>query len=287
MSHNATRDQRMVGLSMIADQNRSRRRQRQTRRRRLRPTLLALEERTLLSTFAVTNNTVDNVTTTGTLRWAIAQANAATTPSSIEIELGSTPATITLSQGVLTLSNTKYAVTIYDGPGQGPVSISGNNASGVFQVDNGVTASLSGLTITGGHASNHNNGGGVYNFGTTTLTGCTISGNSAANYGGGLDNAKSGTATLTDCTLSGNSAVNNGGGLVNFGTATLTLHDFRKLRRKRWRRAGQPRHGQAHRHDRRRQHDARRRRQRHPRHRHRHVQPDRHRGLGRADLRRS
>ena len=64
---------------------------------RLRPTLLTLEERTLLSTFPVTNNAVDDVNTAGTLRWAIAQANTATSPSSIEFELGTTPATITLT----------------------------------------------------------------------------------------------------------------------------------------------------------------------------------------------
>ena len=50
---------------------------------------LALEDAQLLSTFPVTNNAVDDVNTTGTLRWAIAQANAATSPSAIEFELGS------------------------------------------------------------------------------------------------------------------------------------------------------------------------------------------------------
>ena len=87
-----------------------------------------------------------------TLRWAVEQANAATTASSIEIELGTSPATITLLQGQLELDNTAYATTIYDGPGEGAVTISGNDASRVFQVDGGVTASISGLTITGGDA---------------------------------------------------------------------------------------------------------------------------------------
>ena len=35
----------------------------------------------------------------------------------------------------------------------------------MFQVDTGVTASISGLTITGGSATG--NGGGLYNYGTT------------------------------------------------------------------------------------------------------------------------
>ena len=55
----------------------------------------------------------------------------------------------------------------------------------VFQVDKGVTASLSGLTITGGVAGNSAVGGGVYSDGgTVTLSNCTVSGNSAGGGGG-------------------------------------------------------------------------------------------------------
>ena len=45
-----------------------------SKRRRLRPTVLALEGRTLLSNFTV-NSTADDGKA-GTLRWAISQANA-------------------------------------------------------------------------------------------------------------------------------------------------------------------------------------------------------------------
>src|SRR5262249_30189037 len=86
------------------------------------------------------------------------------------------------------------------------------------QVDAGVTAFLSGLTITGGSADN---GAGLANHGTLTLTDCTVSGNSASNSGGGLYNLN-GTLTLTNCTISGNSAGTDSGGLWNNGTATLT-----------------------------------------------------------------
>ena len=60
----------------------------------------------------------------------------------------------------------------------------------MFQVDAGVTASISGLTITGGKTAG--NGGGLYNDGgTVTLTNCTVSGNSASgNGGGGLYNTQ-------------------------------------------------------------------------------------------------
>ena len=113
--------------------------------------------------------------------------------------------------------------------------------SRVFQVDGGVTASLSGLTISGGSVS-PGNGGGLANYGTATLTDCTISGNTAFSettrkyygyygtyylthyYGGGGGVFNSGTAnlTLTGCTVSGNAAGHGGGGLDNAGTANLT-----------------------------------------------------------------
>ena len=83
-----------------------------------------------------------------------------------------------------------------------------------------VTATLSGLTITGGKAGVTSSGGGLYNEGTTTLTDCTISGNSA-DVGGGLYNDATAKLTLTDCTISGNSAA-NAGGLYSLGTVNLT-----------------------------------------------------------------
>ena len=99
------------------------------------------------------------------------------------------------------------------------MTISGGGLSRVFQVDNGASASITGLTISGGSAGY---GGGPYNLGTTTLTDCTITGNTATDSGGGIQNqSTSATLTLIDCTISGNSA-NYGGGLGNDGTATLT-----------------------------------------------------------------
>ena len=167
--------------------------------------LTVLEERRLLATFTVTSP-ADTLTngqpTMGTLRWAVEQADLATTPSTISFNL-TTPATITLSQWVLDLTNTSDSVTI-DGPGASQLSVSGGGTSGVFDVASGVTASLSGLTLTGGSGDSGyygDNGGGLYNDGTVTVNNCTISGNSAGGRGGGLFNYNSGTATLTDCTI--------------------------------------------------------------------------------------
>ena len=115
----------------------------------------------------------------------------------------------------LDLSDTGGTQTI-NGPAVG-VTISGGGKSGVFQVNQSVTAALSNLTITDGNSTF---GGGVFNEGMATLTNCTISGNSASIGGGGLYNF--GTAILKNCTISGNTASLEGGGVYNDGNATLT-----------------------------------------------------------------
>ena len=71
-------------------------------RHRLRPALQELEGRRLPATFTVTS-TADTLTkqqpTSGTLRWAVEQAESATSPSTIAFQLTSMAATITLTQG--------------------------------------------------------------------------------------------------------------------------------------------------------------------------------------------
>ena len=190
-------------------------------RRRLRPALLALEDRTLLATFMVTKTLDDG--TIGTLRWAIGQVNTTAGPNTINFDPAhfATPQTITLTLGELSLMQAGPAnATTITGPAAG-VTVSGGDVSRVFQVDPGVTASISGMTITGGSTSGF--GGGLLNYGTATLTNCTVSDNSASS-GGGLSNY--GSASLVNCTVSDNKAVtgvnNKGGGLANDGTLTLT-----------------------------------------------------------------
>ena len=59
------------------------------------------------------------------------------------------------------------------------MTISGGGYSGnsrVFDVDNGVTASISGLTISDGSAWSGNGPDGVNNAGTADPTGCTLEG---------------------------------------------------------------------------------------------------------------
>ncbi len=160
----------------------------------------------------------------GDLSYCIAEANANGNPSGSVIEFdptvytASNPQTITLGS-TLELSETGGPEVI-DGPGGNLVTISGNNAVGVFQVCSGVTATLSGLTITGGQATN---GAGINNCGTLTVTDSTIENNNASNNGGGIDN--SGTLTVTDSTINDNGGGNNGGGIENEATGMLTICD--------------------------------------------------------------
>ena len=160
-----------------------------------------------------------------------------------------TPQTITLRHGQLELSDTTGTETI-TGPAAG-VTVSGGGASRVFQVDGGVTASISGHDDHA--AASAYSGGGLANTaalhadqlhrqrqlrtamaaacainGTATLTDCTVSGNSA-NNGGGVYINYGGTATLTNCTVSGNSAstgpYSNGAGVDIHGGGTVTLNN--------------------------------------------------------------
>jgi hypothetical protein len=166
----------------------------------------------------------------GTLRTAVAWANLSTNanaasladpgPNTIVFDtsgLFSSPQTITLTLGPLVLSNRQTPIGI-EGPGAALLSIAGGDPSPVFQVNSGVTASLTGLTVSGGRAAS---GGGIGNAGILTIASVTVAGNSASESGAGIDNT--GTMTIVDSTISGNSTAGNGGGIANESGATLTL----------------------------------------------------------------
>jgi hypothetical protein len=134
--------------------------------------------------------------------------------------------TVTLTSGELLLGRD---VSI-SGPGASHQTISGNNASRVFEIASGTTVSLSGLTIAHGNAGTMN-GGGIYNNGgALTVSYSTLTGNSTLGNGGGIDNA-AGTLTVSNSTLTNNSAQNTsslstgrGAGIDNNG-GTLTVRN--------------------------------------------------------------
>jgi predicted outer membrane repeat protein len=195
----------------------------------------ALEDRWLPSTLTVTSTQDSGA---GSLRADIAAAQSGDTIvfsstlfSSSKDGHGkpkppptTTPTAITLTSGELNLTK---SLTI-QGPGAGNLTISGNNASRVFEVAQGTTVTLSGLTISKGDgvasASSSNPwggyGGGILNHGTLTVSGGTFSGNSA-HEGGGIY-SDGGTVTVSSSTLFGNAASYGGGMYNSGGTATVS-----------------------------------------------------------------
>ena len=209
MSHDLARDQRRSGRGTIEGRQ----------RRRMRPTLMALEDRRLLATFTV-NNTLDDGSA-GSLRWAVSQANSTGGDDTIDFDTGvfATPQKITLLQDNIQLTDTTGTETII-GPAAG-LTVTGNGGTRLFWVFGGVTASISDVTIAGGISAG--DGGGVLNQGTLTLSYCTVRDNWAANIsstGGGIYNQ--GALTLFACVLHDNNATVDGGGIFNQGTATIT-----------------------------------------------------------------
>ncbi|HXQ62681.1 MAG TPA: DUF11 domain-containing protein [Acidimicrobiales bacterium] len=182
--------------------------------------------------------TVSNCANTGagSLRQAVASAASGDTitfsvscPPGSPIILTSGPIDVTVD---LTIS----------GPGAGSMAVSGDNASEVFEINTGITVTLSGITVEHGTtgagcaAGCAASGGGIENNGTLTVTGSVVDDNSANSgcfsncgaSGGGIEN--NGTLTVTDSTVSDNSANGScfeacsasGGGIVNNGTMTVT-----------------------------------------------------------------
>ena len=152
------------------------------------------------------------------------------------------PRTIVLTGGELGITKNLNII----GPGANLLTVSGNNNSRVFSINSGFTASLSGMTITGGNgagAINSGFGGGIYSNGDLALTnlyltsnhasasgggvqlgfangfitGCTFSANTASSDGGGINYEGDGghALRLVSSTVSGNSASNNSGGILN------------------------------------------------------------------------
>ena len=178
----------------------------------------------LVSDYTVnsTSGAISGSGSSGTLPYVVFLTNADANPSATHAEIDfdpavfSTPQTIVL--GTTLILAEMYGPDVIDGPGAGLVTVSGGGAVGVFVVASGVTATLSGLTISGG--STTGNGGGVLADGPITLTGCVLDGNSSSSEGGGL--FAGGPATITNCTFSDNVSSLDGGGLyVNSSVVSL------------------------------------------------------------------
>ena len=152
------------------------------------------------------------------LREAVAYANSNSGADTIRFAANLAGQTITLTNGELQLTDTTGTTTI-TGLGADQLTISGNNASRVFNVAPNASVAISGVTITDGYDASA--GGGICNTGVLTITNSILSGNSTDGVGGGIYNTY-GTLTLTNSILSANSATYDGGGIYNIsGTVIL------------------------------------------------------------------
>ena len=197
--------------------------------------LEALEGRQLLSgatVYTVNSTSIDNSGTgnSGTLPYVIGHANIDPNPAGSDIEFdptvfaASSPQTITLS-GTLELSESAGPEVI-DGPGATALTVSGGTAVEVFLVDSGVTATLSGLTISNGWAtfgSGPGNGGGICNDGgTLTVDDCVITDNFAQGSGGGIFSSGGQLNISGGSVISNNRATDAGGGVWSNGILNMT-----------------------------------------------------------------
>ncbi|WP_138505255.1 Calx-beta domain-containing protein [Nostoc sp. PA-18-2419] len=164
------------------------------------------------TTYIVTNT---NDSGAGSLRQAIINANNDPGIETIIFDTtgifgDATPDTITLTSGELNITEG----VIIQGTGANKLTISGNNASRVFNAS--ASLSIDGLKITGGNAGN-NDGGGIYSNSSVTLSNSIISSNTA-NAGGAI---YSSSVTLSNSTISSNTANTNGGGIYS-SSATIS-----------------------------------------------------------------
>jgi predicted outer membrane repeat protein len=190
------------------------------------------------------NFTVTNLSDSGagSLRQAILDANAAAGADTVTFSVA----------GTITLAGTLPAITddvTIDGPGAAGLTISGNNAVRVLEVNAGATLNLEGVTVADGAAES---GGAIWSAGATIVVASSFSGNSAsiggairtervvhhasltvatstfsgntASIGGAIYNA-SGLTTLTESTFVGNSAF-SGGAIYNGHLMTIINSTF-------------------------------------------------------------
>ncbi len=128
------------------------------------------------------------------------------------------------------------------GPGANLLTVSGGATYRVFVIDPGVTATLSGLTITQGNAYS-SPGGGVLNLGELTVSNSVVVDNLSP-IGAGIYNAgtltladsivenywmaqgicNAGTMAIIDSTIEENFAL-DGGGIDNLASGVMTIAD--------------------------------------------------------------
>ncbi len=162
------------------------------------------------------------------LREAIELANSLAGQNNIQFDASLAGSTITLGSELALTSDIRIDGDS-NGDNKADVTISGNNASRIFNISgSGTDAALHSLTLENG--SSNGPGGAISSSTGTTLelVNSTVRNSTAFFGGGGISN--SGVLNVANSTISGNSTSQDtsiGGGLSNTGTAILantTIH---------------------------------------------------------------
>jgi len=159
---------------------------------------------------------------TGSLRQAIADVSSGGTIT-FDSALFAAPQIITLESELAITKN----LTI-SGTGADKITISGNNASRVFNVNGAFTVNFSELTIANGNVPT-GDGGGILNQADAnlTLTNCVVNDNTAQR-GGGIRNVNSNLRVINS-TISNNIAAGSGntaGGIESFRDNNVVTTDL-------------------------------------------------------------
>lgn len=146
------------------------------------------------------------------------------TGGEITFNCGAAPVTILFS----TLKTVESNITINGG---GKVTLSGNNATGLFQIFSGKTLTLSQIVITRGFSP----AGALENFGTLVITNSQVVNNTSSDSGGGVSNH--GTLTISNSVIAENAADNSGenmsvqyGGGIYSDNGPVTINNSQVLR---------------------------------------------------------
>ncbi len=193
-----------------------------------------------------------------TLRAAVMEANANGQADTIDLPAGDYDLTIAGEDNNAQAGDLDITTDItINGAGRDSTTVNGEAVDRSFEVRDGATAEISGVTVTEGGAGPENDdtdegggilvrkgsgltlndsavtgnsakkkGGGIFNDGTLDVNNTNIDNNQAADEGGGIFNKKEGTLTLDGSTVNGNEVEKKGGGIFNEGEqGDLTLTD--------------------------------------------------------------
>jgi hypothetical protein len=175
--------------------------------RRCRPSVQALEDRTVPSTFFVSNRNDDGL---GSLRQAVLDANANPGADTIKFK-HSAEGTITLASQLTVTGDT--AIT---GPGANDLTVSGGGVvTRIFEIAAGATVGMEKLTIANAAGTPFGNEA-ILNSGTLTLERSVI----ASNAGSGVGTVSDGTLTVKSSLIT----QNGGMGIRTFGGTTNINH---------------------------------------------------------------